>query len=681
MIQGKLSIDNSSTSKESLSLWKTIQKPIHVISFNWASILFISFFLAYGYYGAITPEISQFKESLVSSILKLSFLALILVFFGLLAWKAPDRFQDSIKIQKNDFFVFASYFAILFAFSFNQLQFSLYSDEISYSATSHGQGIRISLALIKQIQALDGVSFQYVVQAISLVLLVALLGLFVISKRLTWRSRIIIFLFLLVLGRMAITVMGGNGSPHPPLQLIPPFVFGSVFGITDFSFKFSYFAAYAIFILLLYRMVHRVFSFSASYLLALAAGTIPLLWHLSGVVEHSLWAAICFTLVLVEATTSRKLNYIRLISFISIATMMRQPLFLAIFPVVLLFINEEFQSNDWRGSLSKLLLSLSPTLLFIPFLATSLIQGTPSTDALSESSALGRVLVAINSDIIWTSISSSVPYWWLILALFAFIPLSQETVNRNIIFLLFFSSAIFVYYSIHPSLWGYAKYQAEYAVPFSISGLIFLAMKFSKSAYPGRALAALVSILILLNIVDFVRIPQGSMRTDVVPETRSGASRKKIIDNHFPVAVPYNYHDAYDAIKKANLAENSYSMGATYGILPEIMNGYSIKQVRAIHDIFLKQESNRLNAPNEGWSIDLIERDSRIRVVLLGAISSADKEILIGQFKARRWSVMGEYINHQYGSNVVVMRKLTPASGSSRTFNMSTPVSNDAAPV
>ena len=518
------------------------------------------------------------------------------------------------------------------------------------------------MVLAKHLYVLDSLPFQYLVQFVSLIFLISLFGLIVLSNQLGWKNRIIIFSLLLILGRLVFSAAGGNSSPHPPLQLIPPFIFGSLFGIADFSFKFSYFFAYTFFILVLYRMMNRVFTFHISYLIALAVGTIPLFWHLGGIVEHALWAALCFTLVLSEIITSTKLNYIRLVSFISVATLMRQPSFLAILPLLMLFLTEEGKSSDWGKLLFKLIIVLSPTLLFIPFLGASLIQGTPSTDALSEHSALGRVLEAINSDIIWTSISSSVPYWWIILAPFAFIPLSREMVSRNISFLFFFTSAIFMYYSIHPSLWGYAKYQAEYAVPFAISGLIFLALKISRTSHPRRALTALVSILILLNIVDFVRMPEGNMHTDVVPESMSNDPRKQVFDNHFPVAIPYNYQDAYAAIKKENLAENSYSMGATYGILPEIMNGYSIKQIRAIHDIFVKQESNRLNAPNEGWNINLIERDSRIKVVLIGAISSPDKEILIDQFKARKWNVMGEYINHQYGSTVVVMKKMTSDS-------------------
>ena len=145
MTQDGLSDDVSLAKKKHLALRRIILKPVHVINFNWASILFYAFFLAYGYYGAITPEISQFRESLVSSLLKLCLIATILVFIGLLAWKVPARFQDSIQIQNKDLLVLFSYFAILFYFLYNQLHFSLYSDEISYSATSHGQSIHISL--------------------------------------------------------------------------------------------------------------------------------------------------------------------------------------------------------------------------------------------------------------------------------------------------------------------------------------------------------------------------------------------------------------------------------------------------------------------------------------------------------------------------------------------------------
>jgi hypothetical protein len=212
-----------------------------------------------------------------------------------------------------------------------------------------------------------------------------------------------------------------------------------------------------------------------------------------------------------------------------------------------------------------------------------------------------------------------------------------------------------MYYSIHPSLWGYAKYQAEYAVPFAITGLMFLMLKLTAFPYSRNVLTVLVSILIFLNIAGFVRMPQRDLRMDASREMISNPPGDPASGGHILAAIPYSYREAYDAVKKENLAENSYSIGATYGILPEIMNGYSVKSIRAVHDIFIKQEANRLNAPNDGWSVDLVESDNRIKVVLIGAVSGKKK--LIDQFRARGWSEMGEYKNLQYGTSVVVMKK------------------------
>ena len=92
-----------------------------------------------------------------------------------------------------------------------------------------------------------------------------------------------------------------------------------------------------LFLVVLHRMLLRVFRFYTAYLIALAVGTIPLLWHFGGIVEQSLWASICFVLVLVDMITTNRVNYMRLVCLVSVATIMRQPSFLALFPILLAF--------------------------------------------------------------------------------------------------------------------------------------------------------------------------------------------------------------------------------------------------------------------------------------------------------------------------------------------------------
>ncbi|MBI1920093.1 MAG: hypothetical protein HYS23_03325 [Geobacter sp.] len=628
------------------------------IRFNWAKILFYTFFMSYGYFGALTPNYHQFKHNILSSIITLCYLTLILICLGLIAWKASDRFQDVVNIEKRDIYVFGSYFAILSLFQYKQLQFSLFGDEIFYSTRAFVHGTQISLALARKTTMLDAVPFQYLVQIVSLLLLVSLLCLF--FKRLDWKYRIIIFSVLLFFGRLIITAVAGNPSPHPPLSSFPPFIFGSLFGITDISCKLSYLTIYVFFTVVLYRMMLRVFDSFISYLLALAIGTIPLLWHLGAVVEQSLWTSICFTVVMVEIITSKKLNCLRLTCFISIATLMRQPSFLAIAPVIALFLAELIHLKDRKKWLYELSLLLAPTLLFIPYFVESLFRGYQKRIMgwNDPSDLFGHILSALDSDIILIAVLNSVPYWWVILIPFAFIPLSRNTVKKNVVFLLFLSITISVYYSIEPGGWGFGKYQAEYAVPFAISGMLFLALRLSVLKYVKHTMTVLISILILLNIADFVHIPQGNKKVDVLIDTYLDDAKKFDAGYRLLCAFPYNYHDAYETIKKNNLSENSYTMGVTYSWLPEVMNGYSAKAIRSISDIW-KHQVELINEEHVNWtrgSVDTVERDNRINVVLLGHVVP-NKQELIDQFKNRNWSVMGEYKNNSYGSTVVVMRR------------------------
>lgn len=654
MIQGNRSGEGPFAGYGHNSLRSFASEPVYAIKINWASVLFFSFFLAYGYYGAITPDLGHFKDNVASSITLLLLLTAILVCFGVLAWKAA-AYQDTIHIRRGDLLVLFLLFAVLLSISYSQLQFSLYSDEISYSATSHGHSIRLSLLVAQWTNMLDDVPFQYVVQGISLVFLASLLGMYFLTRRLEWKSRIIIFAAVFVLGRLSFSAMGGNGSPHPPLQLLPPFIFGSLFGVTDITFKFSYFVVYTLFIFTLYRMLHRVFESISACLLALAIGTIPLLLHMGSVVEHSLWASICFTLVIAEIATSEKLNYVRLASFVSIMVLMRQPSFLAILPILILLFISSSRYEDRHQIATKPILVLSPVLLFVPFLGRSLIYGTPSTDAMESSASYLRAMDAVSSNIIWTSINNAVPYWWVALIPLAFIPLSRRTIGINLAFFTFFVGALYVYYSINPSLWGHAKYQAEYALPFACAGFIFLMARLTKSNIHRAVISAIAVVVVIFNILNFSIAPQNQRASNLSGGSKPYLSEYYLSGNNFLVAYPYDYRSAYKAIKAANLTENTYSIGPTYGVFPEIMNGFSVRSIKSAHAIYLKQQEKWAAPHTPFYHADSIERDQRIKAILIGAINERNQ--LIDELKNMGWIVLGDFKYPDYGTSVVALRK------------------------
>ena len=661
-----------------LLLRRVVGAPSLVISFNWAKIIFWAFFLVYGYFGALTPSYSQLSANPVLLIIWSVLMMLILAVLGRIAWKTPEPFHDSVELHGRDVLVFLSYLALLATFSYDQLQFSLFGDELAYANNSQLLSLHVGLRLVQYLSVFDNVPFKYVIQFVGLGLLLALIMILAITARMKPRNSIIFVVIAFITSRLVYTALGGNSIPHPPLNLFPPFVASSILGVNDFAFKLSSFLPYVLFVVVLYRMLLRVFRFYTAYLIALAVGTIPLLWHFGAIVEQSIWASICFVLVLVDMITTNRPNYMRLVCLVSVATLMRQPSFLVLFPILLAFALEVSQTSVRGSKLLKSVPLLLPTLLFAPFLGKSLIIGTHSIPTLvNASSMFERVLVAFESDIVWHSLINSIPVWWIVLLPFAFIPVSRTTVAKNIGLLIFFVLVIFVYHSINPSFQGSPKYLAEYGVPFAVAGMLLIALKLEMIRFGGRVLPVFAFILVVLNIVNFGRIPHGNKSVDTRAEEVLAATLGHEVrqvdaagqvhyvypyqsDLTYSVlyAYPYQFQNAYDLIKREGLTEHSYSVGVTYGILPEIINGYTTKAVRIIRDIDKRQWDLRKEVTEVPWagsSVESVEKDDRIKVILLGLV--LDKQGLIDQFKARGWQVTSEHRNSRYRTTVVIMRR------------------------
>jgi hypothetical protein len=273
---------------------------------------------------------------------------------------------------------------------------------------------------------------------------------------------------------------------------------------------------------------------------------------------------------------------------------------------------------------------------------------------------LERVKLATESGVIFDSVSRSFPLWWLIFLPFAFIPLSVSTVSRNIGILLFGVVSIVIYYSINPDLWGYAKYQAEYAAPVVIAGLLLLMVRMKQLKQAKLILMACTVVLLILNIKDLI----GQQHLKKIQGQNLEKKFNVILEadeiKHLIAAVPYEYKKSYTFIRQEKLDDSTYSIGLTYGILPEVMNGLSVHAVRASYDIYMGQEVNRFNAMKAGIEVDMIEADHRIHAVMIGAISG--KQELIEDFRQRNWKQVAEFKNMQYGTTVLIMRRLATNS-------------------
>jgi len=166
---------------------------------------------------------------------------------------------------------------------------------------------------------------------------------------------------------------------------------------------------------------------------------------------------------------------------------------------------------------------------------------------------------------------------------------------------------------------------------------------------------ALLSILVAANVVAFERMPDGNKPVDILVDTMYGDMKLRDAGYRGLCAFPFEYADAYRAVKASNRTGQTYSVGWVYGILPEIMNGYSTEAIGRVNDISKAQADLGGDDTAPAQRADGVDRDARIEVVLLGA--TTHKGPLLQELLTRGWSVAGEYRNARYGSTVVVAQR------------------------
>lgn len=647
--------------------YRTLEKKI-TLNFNWASILVSSFFISYGYYTAKTLPTKNFIDS-INSILPLSLLLIFIqTLLIYLSHKKKQYFEDFVVIKGSDVLLFVSTLGFLFFISIGYLNHSLFSDELYYSTQAHrvGYGLFYLGAFQKWMvnlpfKSLLEIPVAFIIQGLGLLTLIFFLVLTAYLKKTTWVKKAIIFAALLLIFRVLISRLGAPLIPHPPLNLVPIFVAGSLFGLNDFALKLSSFLPYIIYVCIVHRMLSRKFDALDSFLMTVAISTIPLTLFFSTVVEQALWSSICFTIIMVDLITSEKPNYIRLISIASIATLFRQPSFVLLLPIAIDYIYREKKSIDSLLRSNQLFLLLCPTFIFLPFLIFSLIYGTPSTPSVVNEGLLSiffRPIDALISGQVWISILNSVPIWWVIFIPLAFFPFRHLGTWQCLSFLIFFVALVLVFYTIHPRMWGEAKYQAEYAVPFAVVGFISLFLRLKESAKFKRYTFLLLLVLTFSNIYHFLNFWKDNKPIDQLVDS-IGVDKKKYNSGFKMMATfPFSTGDAHRALKNAGFAENSYSVGVTYGVLPQVLAGYTVKEIVSA-SIISRDQSLLMKSQGIDWTtgnVDLIDSDARIKAVLIGFVFPNKLE-LINELKRKGWLMLGEFNNPMFGSTVVVLQR------------------------
>ena len=532
------------------------------IKINVFSWLIFSFIWSYGYMGMLTSVDKEFF-GIISIFLCV---IIILLFFINNKYFETKNYIWMYSINKKNVILFLSILVMTFIVVLINNNPSLHGDEIYHSYASQYHTIFFVAKLEKLLPNFTFKNIAWIISILSLLFI--LMVIYFINKIRFKYKYVILSLFVLVFFRVGLISIGGFDPAHPPFRLFPLWLSSSIFSLSDFAFRIPGIVALS----LMGCCIHNVLctkkglSPLITWSSVLSVISIPVLWNTSHIVEPSIWSALFATYVLVIILDGRfsHINLFLLVALFSITLLMRQSI-IFIFPLLVYLIIYQIHTNSTL-TLKWFFIYLSPVLIAVPLIFRSAILGSPAQaiiESESQLGAFGNILFALSSGRVWDiSFSNLEP--WIIFVFLAFVPPKQNRLKYILAIFLYLISAIIVFYSIRPVLWGIPRYQAEFLVPLVIVGFIrFLSFKLNNIAK-----IITVSLLLVYNIVtnivtfDDTKIPQNGHKT---------------ITSH-PV---YEYGPVMREAKENGYAGKMLIMNVQYGPMYEILNGYTIQEVNS----------------------------------------------------------------------------------------------------
>ncbi len=253
------------------------------------------YFIAYGYYGAVVPINEGFGD-ISFSLLLTFFLAIFFIIYSKIPRNIVDEFDLAISVKKIEVYIFGCFSIFIFILLYDKLQYSLYSDELSYAKSAHGHAMVIVMYLSK-FDFASNIEAKILVRTISVVLL---LHLYFVWRIIDKNKYIAIVVILFVVYRLLFDFRGGNANPHPPLELLPIFMSGSFFGLSNFGLKMSYFLTYLLFHAVIYTRIKSIINPMNAAILVVAVGFIPVIFKMSTIIEHAIWGYFFTSIIVLE---------------------------------------------------------------------------------------------------------------------------------------------------------------------------------------------------------------------------------------------------------------------------------------------------------------------------------------------------------------------------------------------
>lgn len=613
---------------------------------HWALILSFVIFYSFGIYGFLTvPSLGYVANTLVSIFL----LSIFILFFKL---SSNETFITTLSITTRDVYVFGSYFVIMSLLSVGNLFLPIDGDQLYHSQQAMLLSIKSVEALFTShsITFIQNIPFVYCVWLVNIAILLCAIFLYFLTKK-SRQPYILIGLSILFISlRYAMLAAGGNSSAFPTFRLFPIWLMGTLLSPSSFAFRMAAFVGLSIIMWTVYTLSSKRLSSTHSYLLGIFSGTIPVLFHIGGLVEMSLWTCLCLVLTLFFIdiwSEGKSVNYVQIVTLVVILSCMRVSCFIALIPIFGMMLYDYYHK---KVTIADIRYALAPCLVLLPILFMSMYIGTPSTyhGVISldpyvpeNTNLIGRLGVAIHSGAFYTNVYNSIRI--PLIFLLGIVPfIIFRNYKKGVLVTLLFTLYFVIFYSIEPGLWGHGRYIAEFIVPFIIYSIYLL------STLCKRNSIFLIVLLIsgsIYNVYSYIHIPE--MNTySIGQDVYSKAINKR--GEYFALSeFPYSFDQALVEAKKDGYAGKLYySPGNGYGYFTEILSGYTISEIHLEKLIISK-----IGVGIDEKTADVIIANKDVKLVLING-SPQNKgtlnEKLAYNLQNKGWTPWKQFSNEKY---------------------------------
>ena len=616
--------------------------------------------IVFGFYGWGTSTISAIM-SIPSILINVS---IFLVFFLFFAFgnRYSTLLRENLVIKSRQIYTVFGILTLLCFINVDWIFRTLTGDEVAYALQSQIQSYVVIKKFLTFLPQLDSLPFRLLIQIFS----AALLVLFFLTMRMMAKIKntryfvLLCFIGTLIL-RIATLSQGGFYGSNPPGASFYYLIGSTILSPTNLSYRILSLLLVSLFITTLYEYLKKISTLPehTRVLILLFIISFPIFRHMGLTVEISIWAFYFSSIILLQLYRSGGIASYQQIFMVSIATTFRFPLMAILVPMVVtnIFSTRRSRKNgDKDATYGPSILGMLvcfPGLIFVS--STRLVErfgGTSLTaqQFSSQSTEVGNTTSEIFSTLLITTNKLA----WLISVIGVVLYVRKSRVNS--VFLLAYLLIQYTLYFVmnNGDLAYSSKYIIEWFGPLLVLGVIGLISSLEAKRTTGILIVVGLTLLVITNVMDYNKIPNKFVKNS--SDFRSGSIDGTGEIYRVLTSVPFPYGVAFNELSKQKELSHCLNVGIVYGVYPQIMAGYSGKDVltslETDHKYLAAQERiHESGVTSSAKSIGL----SGSNCVIVGFVYG--QASIVSDLLANSWRIQKKFTDDAYQTNVFILTR------------------------